>query len=227
MWRTARVRLDMEVEEEQGARDDRALVEAAREGNSDAFGELVRRHRARAHGWASRLTRDGHLAEDIVQEALIRAFLQLGQLVDSRRFGPWLKTIVRNEAYMKLRRGGPYGKERPFSGLLPVHEEREPGGRLDDLLARLCQKGDAERGDASLNPAEILASREVFETFREWIRCLTEKERGIFEAFFSGSCRRTRLRCSSEQQRAVSTTICRERVRRYARSEYASVFEGT
>lgn len=173
-----------DVAGEEDARPDDVLVDAAREGSGEAFGELVRRHRARAYGWASRLTRDGHLAEDIVQEALIRAFLQLGQLLDSRRFGPWLKTIVRNQTYMKLRRGGPYGKEKPFSGLVALEDEREPGGYVDALLARLVLKTQDGQGGSGLDPAEVLARREVLETFREWLRCLTEKERAIFEAHF-------------------------------------------
>ncbi len=94
---------------------DHELVARAREGDPDAFGELVRRHRARAIGVAKTLTQDPHMAEDIVQEALVKAFLKLGTLVDEGRFAPWLSRIVRNEAYMKLRRGGPHGKERPFA----------------------------------------------------------------------------------------------------------------
>lgn len=183
MWDAAEVLADREALEEEEASPDRVLVEAAREGSSEAFGELVRRHRARAYGWAAKLTRDGHLAEDIVQEALIRAFLQLGQLLDSHRFGPWLKTIVRNQANMKLRRGGPYGKERPISGFV-TNKDREPGGHVDELLARLSHKVDHEQVGVGLDPAEVIARREVFETFRELLRCLTEKEQGIFEAYF-------------------------------------------
>lgn len=183
MWNAAEVLADREVVQEEGERPDRVLVEAAREGSNEAFGELVRRHRAMPYGWAARLTRDGHLAEDIVQEALIRAFLQLGQLLDSRRFQPWLKTIVHNQVHMKLRRGGPYGKERPFSGFVTAEEEREPGGHIDELLARLSKKIDYN-GDVGLDPAEVVARCEVLETFRELLSCLTEKERGIFDAHF-------------------------------------------
>lgn len=85
---------------------DRELVERARSGDQEAFSELVRTHRAKAYGWANKITRDAYLAEDIVQDALIRAFLHLGALADTSRFLPWLQTIVRNQAYMKLRRGG-------------------------------------------------------------------------------------------------------------------------
>lgn len=85
---------------------------------------------------------------------------------------------------MKLRRGGPYGKERPFSGFFAAEGEREPSGQVDELLARLSQKVDYNYGSNGLDPAEVVTRREVFETFREMLRCLTEKERGIFEAYF-------------------------------------------
>ncbi len=183
MWDAAGALEDREIVLDERERPDQVLVEAAREGNNEAFGELVRRHRARAYGWAARLTGDDHLAEDIVQEALIRAFLQLGQLLDSRRFQPWLKAIVHNQVHMKLRRGGPYGKERPYSGFVVIDDEREPGGHIDELLAGMSKKFGYNE-NVGLDPAEVIARREVFDTFRQLLSCLTEKERGIFEAHF-------------------------------------------
>ncbi|AFC28221.1 ECF subfamily RNA polymerase sigma-24 subunit [Paenibacillus mucilaginosus 3016] len=47
---------------------EKELVERARSGDREAFGELVRMHRARALGWAGSLTRDAHMAEDIVDD---------------------------------------------------------------------------------------------------------------------------------------------------------------
>ena len=95
---------------------DRELIEQARGGSREAFGELVRQYRAEALGVANRMVRDPHMAEDVVQDALIRAFIHLGSLMDGGKFGPWLRRIVRNQALLKLRRGGPYAKEQPFSG---------------------------------------------------------------------------------------------------------------
>ncbi|MDF2713969.1 MAG: polymerase subunit sigma-24 [Paenibacillus sp.] len=65
---------------------DGSLIERARAGDRDAFGELVRRHRTKAFDWARNVARDPHLAEDIVQEALLRAFMHLGTLADMNRF---------------------------------------------------------------------------------------------------------------------------------------------
>lgn len=63
-------------------------VRRACSGDREAFGELVRLHRARAFGWARSMAGDPHLAEDVVQDALVRAFLQMGSLLDEIRVIP-------------------------------------------------------------------------------------------------------------------------------------------
>ena len=68
----------------------------------EAFGELVRRHRSKVYGYARAITRESYLAEDVVQDALVRAFCA-GELVDTRRFLPWVRRIVRNQAYTRLK----------------------------------------------------------------------------------------------------------------------------
>ena len=83
--------------------EDRDLVKYAQAGEHEAFGELVRRHRSKVYGYARTITRESYLAEDIVQEALIRAFMHLGKLVDVQRFLPWVHRIVRNQAYTRLK----------------------------------------------------------------------------------------------------------------------------
>ncbi|WII36599.1 RNA polymerase sigma factor [Paenibacillus thiaminolyticus] len=155
---------------------DEELVEAARAGSGEAFGELVRRHRERALGWACSMARDDQLAEDIVQEALLNAFLRLETLLDASRFQYWLQRIVRNQANMKLRRGGPYGKERPWSSLAPRRPAQD--SELDRVLHRLCTAPPREMQD----PQAWLLRRELMEQIRELLSCLTARERQMFEA---------------------------------------------
>jgi RNA polymerase sigma factor (sigma-70 family) len=81
---------------------DEELVAAARAGDTEAFAALVARHRARIEVVVDRLV--GDEAEDLVQEALLRAYLGLSQLRDSARFGAWLCGIAVNLAKMRLRR---------------------------------------------------------------------------------------------------------------------------
>ncbi|RKN73033.1 RNA polymerase sigma factor [Paenibacillus ginsengarvi] len=173
---------------------DRELVERARSGDQEAFGELVRAHRAEAFGWANTITRDAFLAEDIVQDALIRAFLHLGSLVDSGRFLPWLQRIIRNQAYMKLRRGGPFGKERPFAGFACSHaraDEAESGsgrtdwGDIDHILFRLSRSA-AEEAEYGGDPAKGMLRRELYDSLRMLMNGLSKREKQIFEAHFFG-----------------------------------------
>lgn len=173
---------------------DYLLVEQARAGDQEAFGELVRRHRAEALGWAGRLTGDSHLAEDIVQEALLRAFLHMGTLANTDRFTPWLQRIVRNQAYMKLRRGGPFGKEQPYASLGPREKQAGAAGNgleatgwgdLDQIMARLANHA-AEEALRRYHPEDCLIRKETLESIRLLIHCLTKREREIFEARFFG-----------------------------------------
>jgi len=172
---------------------DRALVERARDGDQEAFSELVRDHRAQAYGWANTIARDAYLAEDIVQDALIRAFLHLGTLTDTRRFLPWLQTIIRNQAYMKLRRGGPFGKERPFasfasqSGYSDVDLNRDTDsmdwGDIDRIMFRMSLSA-AQQAHRSGDLSKGMLRKELTEQLRSLLHCLSKREWQIFEAHF-------------------------------------------
>ncbi len=163
---------------------DEQLVGHARSGNREAFGELVRRHRERALGWASSITQEGHLAEDIVQEALISAFLRIETLMEPGRFKYWLQRIVHNQALMKIRRGGPNGKESSFSVLeakLAVCPNEVEGSDLDRLLFRMTARLDEERY-AHQDPQVQFMRKDLYVGLFQLLRCLTAKERAIFEA---------------------------------------------
>jgi len=175
------------------ARQERELVERARSGDRDAFSELVRLHRAQALGWATSIARDSHMAEDIVQDALIRAFLHLGSLVDTGRFLPWLQRIIHNQAFMKLRRGGPFGKETPLSGIVPSNgggpaadEERNMDWNdIDRILFRLSRSAHADE-QRHADPTYGLLRAELLDSLHALLHVLGKRERQIFEAHFFG-----------------------------------------
>jgi RNA polymerase sigma factor (sigma-70 family) len=159
------------------------LIERARQGDHDAFGELVRRHRPKAHGWASRMTQDPYLADDIVQEALLRAFMHLGTLMDVGCFLPWLRRIVRNQAMMKLRRGGPYRNERPFTSFETViRSDQADWENVESILASLTR--DTSDQTSHGNPEQYVLRKETLETILGLFGCLKRRERAIFEAYF-------------------------------------------
>ena len=74
--------------------DDAPLVVRARSGDVDAFGRLVRRHERGARALARSLVRDAAEAEDLAQDAFVRAYENLELLADPARFGAWLRRIV-------------------------------------------------------------------------------------------------------------------------------------
>lgn len=171
--------------EESFAADDSTLAAQAREGDHAAFYELVRRHRARACGIARSLMRDDHLAEDIVQEALIRAFLHLGTLADTGRFLPWFHQIVRTQARMKLRRGGLYRRELPLTVLAARFSRDDPGywSQVDGRLFH-TEERFAEPFRAADEPSAELMRKEMLAAIVGLLDCLNRKERDIFEAHF-------------------------------------------
>ena len=83
---------------------DGALVTATKGGDTQAFEELILRHRQRVLILAQRITKNQEDAEDVVQESFHKAFLHLGAFQERSRFSTWLTRIVMNEAYMLLRR---------------------------------------------------------------------------------------------------------------------------
>ena len=82
----------------------RALVDAAKHGDEEAFGALVRTVGDRCLAIAFRILRDVDLAEDAVQTAFIAAWKQLPSLRDPDRFEPWLHRMLVNACYAEARR---------------------------------------------------------------------------------------------------------------------------
>src|ERR1700723_879208 len=83
---------------------DGALVTAARLGDSQAFEELVFRHKQKVLGMAQRITNNHEDAEDVAQESFHKAFLHLDNFQEKSRFSTWLTRIAMNEAFILLRR---------------------------------------------------------------------------------------------------------------------------
>jgi RNA polymerase sigma factor (sigma-70 family) len=70
------------------------LVAGARAGESSAYEELVRRHQGATRALAYALVGDRAEAEDLSQEAFLRAFRNLDLLADPTKFAPWLRRVT-------------------------------------------------------------------------------------------------------------------------------------
>ena len=78
------------------------LVARSREGDPEAYGELVRRHFRAAYAVALAVTRNPAEAEDLAQEAFLVGHQRLHECRDPARFPTWLLQIVRNRALNRL-----------------------------------------------------------------------------------------------------------------------------
>jgi RNA polymerase sigma-70 factor, ECF subfamily len=106
--------------------DPRTLVRA-REGDLRAFEELVRQYQADVWRFAYHFTRDRALAEDVTQEAFLRAFRFLKTFRGDSKFTSWLFRIARNCAMDTLRsRKTDLSKEPP-----PPIGPPDPEARLE------------------------------------------------------------------------------------------------
>ncbi len=86
-----------------GSTSDRELIELARQGDSSAFDELIKRHYKMCLKRASSLVRCPTDAEDEVQNACWKAFQRLAQFRGEGSFAAWLSRIVENQCLMRIR----------------------------------------------------------------------------------------------------------------------------
>jgi RNA polymerase sigma-70 factor (ECF subfamily) len=80
------------------------LVQAAKGGDITAFEQLVKRYDRNVFRIAQHITQNREDAEDVVQDAFLKAYQNLGQFQGNSKFYTWLVRIAVNEALMKLRK---------------------------------------------------------------------------------------------------------------------------
>ena len=116
--------------------EDTTLVARAQGGDRAAFEELVRRHADGLYAVVSRLVWDRHEAEEVTQEAFLRAWRGIGGFKGDARFFTWLYRIGVNEAHRRTQRPA------PASELASLEEEQ-----IDPLDPHPPPDRQAERGD--------------------------------------------------------------------------------
>ena len=136
--------------------DDADAVAKARRGDEDAFRLLVERHSRSIYRLAYRMTGRPEDAEDVVQEAFVRAFKQIDRFEARSNFGTWLYRIAFNCAvdYTRTRQH----RDRPES--LDVLEGRAPDTKApgaDDLVFATEIDGSIQRALLELSAQERAA----------------------------------------------------------------------
>jgi RNA polymerase sigma-70 factor (ECF subfamily) len=113
---------------------DRDLVCAARRGDREAFGGLVRRYQGRLFPLALMMVRDPAGAEEVTQDAFVRAYRHLDRYDEQRPFYPWLAAIAVRLAQNRLRAHG-RARLREGTRLEDATEPGAPPTALRDLIA--------------------------------------------------------------------------------------------
>lgn len=140
----------------------------AREGDRDAFERLVRRHLRAAHRVALARTGDPHDADDVCQDAFVRALERLEDCREPESFRAWLLAIVRNRATDVTRRNARSPGE-PFHELDPAEAGRvasEPAGEEsvgEPLAAAIDELPERQRRVVLMHDYEGWSHREVAE----------------------------------------------------------------
>ena len=130
------------------AATDEALVQAARSGDEGAFDALVRRYQDKVYGLALRLSGNPSDAEEILQDAFLKAYQHLAEFRGDASFSTWLFRIATNAALM-LRRAR---RQRATESL----EQYLPRFRDDGRLVRFdLVYGRAGRVEETMERGEL------------------------------------------------------------------------
>ncbi len=125
-------------------RSDVELLALHRDGDSEAFGEIFRRHKDRMWAVALRTTRDPELASDAVQDAFINAFRRADSFRGDSQVSTWLYRIVVNACLDRLRRSRPTSDIADYDPVEPRDYHRSVEVRID-VRAALEHLPEAQR----------------------------------------------------------------------------------
>jgi RNA polymerase sigma-70 factor (ECF subfamily) len=143
--------------------DELALVQAAKSGDLEAFSQLVKRYDRNIFRIAQHITHNEEDAQDVVQEAFLKAYTNLEQFQGNSKFYTWLVRIAVNEALMKLRR-------RRADKTVSIDEDVETE---DGSMPR-------EVADWSPNPEQLYGQSELGDILKKTIQGLSPGFRTVF-----------------------------------------------
>jgi RNA polymerase sigma-70 factor (ECF subfamily) len=145
---------------------DAIAVERTLAGDRDAFRVLVERHSHNVFRLAYRMTGNQHDAEEVVQEAFLRAYQKLSQFAERANFGTWVYRIAANYAIDRMRQRRSEDAQRA-----PSSRSVDDGVELDPMSIV---------PDAAPSPERLAQSGELAEHMRRALSALTPAERTAF-----------------------------------------------
>ena len=180
---------------------DEDVVDRVRDGEIDLFEVLMRRYNQRLYRIVRSVVRDDARAEDVVQEAWVRAFTHLDQFARRARFATWLTRIALHEAWARTRRARRFVSiepERAHPMSDPVSPgsdpekhaaDREAANALETAIAGLPE---LYRGVFLLRDVEELSTAETAECLElseEAVKTRLHRARGLLRRELVGTLR--------------------------------------
>lgn len=147
---------------------DPQLVERAKAGDVDAFGQLYALTSRRIYQYLRQMTPTPEDAEDLMQEVYVRAWSRLGSLHAGEAFWVWLHRIARNAVLDTKKRKG-----MPTVSLESAFPDQE-GDEAEPL----------ELVDWSDNPEQTVLSEAVQEAVRHAVQSLPEHQREVVAMYY-------------------------------------------
>jgi RNA polymerase sigma-70 factor (ECF subfamily) len=140
------------------------LIERVQQGDNEAFYQLVQPYERGVYLAALSIVRKDSDAEEVAQEAILKAFKSLARFRGESKFSTWLIQIAINEAKMRLR------KDRP-----QLYESLQEGPRSDhgDYIPR-------DFADWREIPSQALSRKELRQALAQALAGLPEKYRSVF-----------------------------------------------
>jgi RNA polymerase sigma-70 factor, ECF subfamily len=141
-----------------------SLVNRARAGDSNAFGELVQKYERKIYRLAKNITQNDEDAEDVLQDTFIKAYEHLDSFQGNSKFYTWLVRIGVNEALMKLRK-------RKSDRTVPLDEPVETGE--DPVIREIAVWGE--------DPENKYSQEELRQILDEAVKSLRPAFRTVFQ----------------------------------------------
>lgn len=166
-------------------RDEHELIDRARRGDHDAFGELVWRYRDTVHTLAVRLV-GPDLAPDVTQEALLRAWRAMPRFRGEAAFGTWLHRITVNTSWTMRKRAARHEAQELDDNVVDPSVGPERAGEMVEVRAGL------RAAIARLSPGQrsVLVLRDVY----GWTHGEIARELGITQTTAKVRLHRARKR---------------------------------
>ena len=143
--------------------DESVLIAQSREGDAEAYGQLVRRYQSKIFRLAQHITQNREDAEDVLQETFLKAYEHLDQFQGNSKFYTWIVRIAVNQSLMKLRR-------RKNDKSVSMDDAIDTG---EDMIVREIAAWDE-------NPEERLSREEIGGILDSAIKNLEPPYRSVF-----------------------------------------------